>query len=157
MSMDPMPPQGGAAPGARPGWWSRNWKWFVPLGCLSMMVLIVLFIAGIMMIVFGAMKSSDAYRTAVSRAKANPEVVSALGTPIEEGFFVSGKTNVNGSSGEADLTIPISGPKGKAKIYAVATKRAGRWNYSTLEVEIAGRDERIDLVGESAETPDVER
>ena len=142
-------------PAERPGWWSRNWKWFVPVGCLSMVVLIVLFVAGIVLIVFGAMKSSDAYKTAVARAKANPEVVAAIGTPIEEGMFVSGKTNVDGSSGEANLTIPISGPKGNAKIYAVATKRAGRWNYSTLEVEIDGRDERIDLTGGGGE--DIER
>ena len=149
--MHPMPPQGGAMPAERPGWWSRNWQWFVPVGCLSILLVVVLFVAGIVLIVFGAMKSSDAYKTAVARAKANPEVVAAIGTPIEEGMFVSGKTNVDGSSGEADLTIPISGPKGKAKIYAVATKRAGRWDYSTLEVEIDGRGERIDLTGGAAE------
>ena len=152
-----MPPQGDAAPAPPAGWWSRNWKWFVPLGCLSMVLLVVLFVAGIVLIVFGAMKSSDAYKTAVARAKANPEVVSALGTPIEEGMFVSGKTNVDGSSGEADLTIPISGPKGKGKIFAIATKRAGRWNYSTLEVEIAGRDERVDLLGANTNAEEVER
>ena len=147
MSVHPMPPEGSAAPAPRPGWWSRNWKWFVPTGCLTLVVLFTVFIAGIVLIVFGAMKSSDAYKTAVARAKAHPEVIAALGTPIEEGLFVSGKTNVEGSSGQADLTIPISGPKGKAKIYAIATKAAGRWNYSTLEVAIDGRDERIDLTG----------
>ena len=147
MSMHPIPPQGGVALVPRPGWWSRNWTWFVPLGCLSMVVLIVLFVLGIVLIVFGALKSSDAYKTAVARAKSNPEVVAALGEPIEEGMFLSGKTNVEGSSGEADLTIPISGPKGKAKVYAIATKRAGRWNYSTLEVEIAGIEDRINLLG----------
>ena len=61
-------------------------------------------------------------------------------------MFLSGKTNVNGASGEADLAIPISGPKGKAKVYAVATKRAGRWTYSTLEVAVDGRNDRIDLL-----------
>jgi hypothetical protein len=121
-----------------------------------MVVLIVLFVLGIVLIVFGALKSSDAYKTAVARAKANPQVISALGEPIEEGMFLSGKTNVEGSSGEADLTIPISGPKGKAKIFAIATKRAGRWNYSTLEVEIAGAEDRIDLLG-GADAEAVER
>ncbi len=121
--------------------------WFVPTGCLAMLVLFAVFIGGIVMLVFGAMKSSDAYKSAVARAKASPEVVAALGTPIEEGLFVSGKVNVEGSSGEADLTIPISGPNGKAKVYAVATKRAGRWTYSTLEVAIDGRDELVILLG----------
>ena len=121
--------------------------WFVPTGCLAMLVLFALFVGGIVMLVFGAMKSSDAYKTAVARARANPEVVAALGTPIDEGLFVSGKTNVEGSSGEADLTIPISGPKGKAKLYAIATKRAGQWTYTTLEVAIDGRDDRVNLLG----------
>ena len=146
-----MPPVGGAAPAPRPGWWSRNWKWFVPAGCLTVIGLVVAFVAAVVMIVFGALKSSDAYKTAVARAKAHPEVTAALGQPIEEGMFLSGKTNVEGSSGEADLAIPISGPKGKAKIYAIATKTAGRWNYSTLEVEVTGRDERIHLLGDAAE------
>ncbi len=148
---------GNAAPPPPPrSWWSRNWKWFVPTGCLTMVALIVAFIAAIVLVVFGAMKSSDAYKTAVAQASAHPEVIAALGTPIEEGMFVSGKTNVDGSTGEADLTIPISGPKGKAKIYAVATRTAGRWKYSTLEVEIFGRVERIDLLA-SAEAENVER
>ena len=148
MSMDPMSPAGGATPPPlRRSWWSRNWMWFVPTGCLAMMMLFAVFVGGIVMIVFGAMKSSDAYRTAVTMAKANPEVVGALGTPIEEGLFVSGKVNVEGSSGEADLTIPISGPNGKAKIYAVATKRAGQWTDTTLEVAIDGRDDRVNLLG----------
>jgi hypothetical protein len=112
-----------------------------------MIGLMVAFVLGIVMLVFGALKSSDAYKTAVARAKTNPEVVAALGEPIEEGMFLTGKTNTEGTSGEADLSIPISGPKGKAKIFAIATKRAGRWNYSTLEVEIAGREERINLLG----------
>jgi hypothetical protein len=149
MSMDPVPPQGATPPPVRRSWWSRNWMWVVPTGCLTFVVLIAAFVGAIIMIVFGAMKSSDAYKMAVTRAKQNPQVVQALGTPIDEGLWVSGKTNVEGSSGSADITIPISGPKGKARIYAVATKRAGRWTYSTLEVEVEGKGERIDLLGGS--------
>lgn len=144
--MESLPPAGGTVPPPlRRSWWSRNWLWFVPVGCLGMLTVFVAFVAGIVMFVFGAMKSSDVYKTAVARAKSNTEVTAALGTPIEEGFWVSGSTNVSGSSGNADLTIPLSGPKGKATVYAIATKAAGRWNYSTLEVEIDGQSERIDL------------
>ena len=153
--MHPMPPQGSAAaPAPRHGWWSRNGKWFVPTGCLTLLVLFTAFVAGLVLIVFGAMKSSDAYKTAVARAKANPQVIEALGTPIDEGMWMSGKTNVEGSSGSADLTIPISGPKSKATLYAIATKAAGRWTYSTLEVAVEGREDRIDLL---TGTQDVER
>ena len=91
------------------------------------------------------MKSSDVYKMAVARAKADPRVTEAIGTPIKEGYFVGGHTDVSGGSGQADLTIPIRGPKGKAKIYATATKSAGEWHYSRLIVKVQNTGERIDL------------
>lgn len=149
----PQPPPPSSPPlnvqPPRPGWWSRNWKWFVPTGCLTLFALAAAFVALIVMIVFGAMKSSDAYKIAVTRAKADPRVIEALGAPISEGWFVSGNTNVNGGSGTADLSIPISGPKSKATIYAVATKSAGTWVYSTLAVQVEKTGERIELEKDS--------
>ncbi|MDQ6810149.1 MAG: cytochrome c oxidase assembly factor 1 family protein, partial [Verrucomicrobiota bacterium] len=74
----------------QPGWWSRNWKWFVPTGCLTFVLLGAAFVAVIVVLVFGALKSTDVYKTAVARAKANQEVRTALGDPIVEGMFLSG-------------------------------------------------------------------
>ena len=102
------------------------------------------------MAIFGAMKSSDAYRIAVTRAKNDERVIRAIGKPINEGWFVGGTTNVSGGSGQADLEIPISGPKAKAKIYAVATKSAGEWVYSKLVVRVESTGESIDLTEENA-------
>ena len=129
-----------------PGWWNRNWKWFVPTGCcLTPLVLGGAFVAFLVIVIFGALKQSDAYKMAVTRAKADSRVVAALGSPIEEGWWLSGNTQVNGGSGEADLSIPISGPKGKGTIYAIAKKSAGEWTYSKLEVKIDSTGETIDL------------
>jgi Cytochrome oxidase complex assembly protein 1 len=129
-----------------PNWWNRNWKWFVPVGCLSILVLFVAFVGSIAVIVFSAMKSTDVYKDALARAKADSAVLEALGQPIKEGFLVSGNTNVNGASGEANLSIPISGPKGKGTVYVAANKSLGRWNYSGLVVEIEKTHQRIDLL-----------
>ena len=118
----------------------------MPLGCFSMAVLFVVFVGSVALIVFSAMKSTDVYKDALVRAKANSAVVEALGSPITEGFLVSGNTNVNGASGEANLSIPISGPNGKGTIYVAASKSLGRWNYSGLIVEIAKTHQRIDLL-----------
>ncbi|MGZ5021598.1 MAG: cytochrome c oxidase assembly factor Coa1 family protein [Chthoniobacterales bacterium] len=146
MDPTPLPP---TATQPRPSWWSRNWKWFLPVGgcggCLFLIGLGLIFFSSIFVAVFGAMKSTDVYKTALSRAKESPEVVAALGTPIKEGFFVSGNTKADGPSGEANLSIPISGPKGSGTIYVAAEKKAGRWTYSTLEVEIDATKERINL------------
>ena len=135
-----------AVPAPQPGWWSRNWKWSVPAGCLTLILLFCLFLGLIFTVVMGSIKSSDAYKQAVARARANPTVVEKLGTPIQEGYFVTGNINVQNDSGDADLQIPISGPKGKAVVHAVARKSAGKWEYSRLTVAMEGEPE-LDLLG----------
>jgi Cytochrome oxidase complex assembly protein 1 len=133
----------------KPNWWNRNWKWFVPLGCFTVTLLFLAFVGSIVLIVFSAMKSTDIYKEALARAKTDPAVIEALGSPIKDGFILSGNTNVNGASGESNLAIPISGPKGKGTIYVSATKSLGQWNYSGLVVEVGQTHERIDLLQRS--------
>lgn len=132
-------------PQPRGNWWQRNWKWFVPTGCITILALCAVFGAIIVFGISAAMKSSDAYQIAVAKAKADSRVIAALGTPIEEGLFTSGSTNVSGGSGQADLSIPLSGPKGKGTLYAVATKSAGTWTYSKLSLRVEGTGENIDI------------
>jgi len=131
-------------------WWKRNWKWFVPLGCFTVVLLFLVSVGSILLIVFSALKSTDVYKDALARAKADPAVIGALGSPLQDGFLVSGNTNVNGASGESNLSIPISGPKGKGTIYVSAKKSLGQWNYSGLVVEISQTHQRIDLLPRSA-------
>ena len=118
----------------------------MPVGCLGTLTLFIAFVVSIAVIVFSAVKSTDVYKDVLARAKVHPSVIEILGSPIKEGFLVSGNTNVNGASGEANLSIPISGPKGKGTIYVAANKSLGRWNYSGLIVEIAKTHQRIDLL-----------
>jgi len=148
VAVEQIPPA--VPPTLRRNWWKRNWKWFVPLGCFSIALLFVLFVGSVVVIVFSAVKSTDVYKDALTRAKSHPAVIEALGSPVTEGFLVSGNTNVNGASGEANLAIPVSGPKGKGTIYVAAKKSLGRWEYSGLVLEIANTHQRTDLLGSSA-------
>lgn len=84
----------------------------------------------------GSIKSSTAYEMAISRATENETVLEALGEPIEAGFFVSGSIQTSGGSGNADLSIPISGPKGEATLYVTANKEAGEWIPQTMIVQL---------------------
>ncbi len=127
-------------------WWSRNWKWFVPVGCLGGIVICLVLVVGILALVFGIMKSSEVYKEAVARAEAHPAVQAAIGAPIEKGMFVTGNINTSGTSGKADLAIPISGPDGKATLFTVAKKSEGQWTFTTLIVEIKDTGLRIDLI-----------
>jgi cytochrome oxidase complex assembly protein 1 len=144
MSSPPMTmPQ--AMPPQR-GWWSRNWKWFVPTAIVGFIALVTAGIFGIVMLVLGGVKSAEPYQYAVSQAQHSPAVIQRLGAPIKEGMFFSGEINVNGASGDANLAIPISGPKGKATVYVVGNKSAGQWTYLTLEVQFEGDPNRISLL-----------
>jgi cytochrome oxidase complex assembly protein 1 len=111
-----------------------------------MALLFVAFISAVVLIVLSAVKSTEVYKDALAHAKAHPSVIDALGSPITEGFLVSGNTNVNGASGTANLSVPVAGPKGKGTIYVAATKSLGRWNYSGLVLEIAKAHRRIDFL-----------
>ncbi len=141
-SPTPMPVQ----PPPQDGWFARNWKWAVPVVLLGIFLLACAFVVGVVALVFGGIKSSDAYKQALEKARISPEVVSILGSPIEDAWYVTGSMNVSGPSGNADLAIPIHGPKGTGTVYVVAKKSAGVWQFTTLEVGIGGRPDRIDLL-----------
>src|SRR5438477_12899894 len=101
--MDQTPPPLPSQPSN--SWWKRNWKWFVPIGCLTgcltIIVLAVIFAGTIALIVFGAIKSTDVYKEALARAKANPAVIESLGSPIIEGLLDSGNNKVNVAIGKS--------------------------------------------------------
>ena len=141
-SMGAVPPSAGPPK----SWFKRNWKWFIPACCLFIFLLIVGGIGGILAIVEGSIKQSGAYTQALAQAQANPQVTGLIGQPVTPGFFVSGNINVNGDSGDATISIPVSGPKGKGTVYAEAKKIAGQWQFSNLVFGIDGQTDRIDLL-----------
>jgi len=126
-------------------WFTRNWKWFVPTGCLSILVLFGLFIAGILFGVTSIMKDSDAYKGAMAEAQNNKLVIEKLGNKIESDGMVSGSINVSNNTGNCDIQIPIKGSKGTGTLFVVATKR-GKWKYNELSVYIEKTEEEIDLL-----------
>lgn len=126
-------------------WWQRNWKWCVPVLCGTFLALLIAGVFALALGVMQIMRSSTPYQDAVGIARANPAVVQALGTPIEAGWFNSGKIETHNGSGHADLQIPLEGPKGRARLYVVGDKRGRHWRYDTLEVHVDASDAVIPL------------
>lgn len=129
----------------RKNWWDRNWKWFVPTGCLGLIVLFGLFIAGIFFGVTSMMKDSDAYKESMTIVQHDKSVNDKLGSPIEADGMVSGNISIHNDTGNCDLQIPIKGSKGKGTLFVVAEKR-GKWKYSQMYVYIEATDEELDLL-----------
>jgi hypothetical protein len=133
-------------------WFGRNWKWFVPVsGCLT---LIVLFFLGISALVFGVtsmISNSTPAEYAFEQAAKNRQIIILLGDSIEQKGITSGSINLSNSDGNADLSIPIRGKKGKGKIRVVATKTDGEWVYEKLYVIIKETNEKINLLDKALE------
>lgn len=129
-------------------WWSRNWKWVVPVGC-GVPLLIVLMCGGLIYVIFsmflGMIKETDAYKDSLTMVQQNPAVQVEIGTPIEPGYMVFGKIEMSGnSSGFADFSYPVTGPNGEGWVYVVAEKTGGRWEFKLVRFESTMAD--IDLV-----------
>jgi hypothetical protein len=105
------------------------------IGCGVLLFLFVAFCAVLVFIVFAAIKKSDAYEQALNRVRNDQRVQAALGEPIEPGFWVSGSVSADvQKGGTADFTFPVSGPKTKAKVHAIAATRGQTWEFTTLDV-----------------------
>ena len=130
----------------RKGWFARNWMWFIPSGCLTIIVLFAALIGGIFALVEGSIKNSDVYTQAMAHAQANPQVAEQIGLPLKSGWFISGSINESNDTGDANIAIPISGPKGKGTIHATAKRTAGQWQFETLGVTVEGQATSIDLM-----------
>jgi hypothetical protein len=124
------------------------WVRILVLGCVGLIVLAVVAAAAIFFFVMGAMKRSDVYREAMAIVERSPSAIAALGEPMKAGRFVSGSINVSGGAGDANLSIPLSGPTGKGRVHAAATREAGQWMFTALHLAVDG-GETIDLLAES--------
>lgn len=153
MTIDYTQPPPSPEPRPAGSWWSRNWKWVVPLGCLTPLLLIGSCVAGIVFFVFTAIKGSDAYTDAVQRAQTDPRVVTALGGPVEAGWWVTGNIDVDGSGGTADFDVPLQGTAKKGTLEIEAERDSGGWNYSVMRVHVDDGT-TIDLIEPDALSPE---
>jgi len=128
-------------------WLQRNWKWLLPVGCLTLLAVIAAFVLGVVFLVFRLIRSSDVYQQALDRARQSPTLIEALGPKIDDGYFMSGHLNENmNASGSAQMTIPLSGSKGNAVLHVEASKSRGVWTFSKLDAEIESTKQEIDVL-----------
>jgi hypothetical protein len=81
------------------------------------------------------MHASGGYKLALDRVNKSPCAVAVLGSPIRAGWNTTGDTNENGPNGTANLTIPVTGPKGKASLDLEAKKAEGVWEINSLKLD----------------------
>jgi len=131
------------------GWFSRNFWWLLPAGFLAV-ALPCGCCGGIAIWLIGSLKSSEPYQMALARVRSNPGVIAQLGEPIEETSWMptgnfSYVTNNGVVSGDADFSFSATGPKGTARVHAIARCRDGKWGFRLLEVTPATTGRTISL------------
>src|SRR3954471_16584244 len=118
---------------------------WIGCGCISLVLLCSgVGVAGFMFVT-GLLRNSEPYQIALKRAQADSHVQILLGTPVAAGMLVSGSVSVSGSQGNADLSIPIHGPKGSATLYVRAHRETGLWAYDAIKV-VKDHEEELDLL-----------
>ncbi|WP_420570792.1 cytochrome c oxidase assembly factor Coa1 family protein [Kordia sp.] len=132
----------------RKNWWQRNWKWFVPTGCLSIIALFVIFIIAIFFTVTSFIKKSTPYKDAFDSATTNEYVIEILGKPIEQEGMLQGNISIQNNTGEANISFPVEGPNGSGTVYVVGQKYNGTWTYDKMTIYIDSSNETIDLLQE---------
>ena len=105
------------------------------------------FIALVLAIVEGSIKSSEVYQLSLTKAQTAGPVAEYIGQPFRQGWLVSGSlSEAVGGTGEAVLSIPISGPKGSGRLHVEARRQAGSWSFRALQLEVDGRESEFDLL-----------
>lgn len=153
--MNPNPAQFGGSfqqPQQQPkGCLGRNWKWMLPVGCLGLLLGVAALVGVIVFVAMSAVKTSEVYKGALGVAQTHPAAIERLGQPIKDGMFVTGNVKFDGSGGNANLEIPLSGPKGSGRLYVRAVNPDGAWMYERLDLVAGG--ETVSLLDRNVVQP----
>ncbi|WP_298417177.1 cytochrome c oxidase assembly factor Coa1 family protein [uncultured Kordia sp.] len=129
-------------------WWQRNKNWFIPTGCLTIVVLFIVFIATMFFTVTAMLKGSTPYVDAFEKATNNSYVIEQLGEPIEQSALIQGNISVSETEGDANIRVPLKGPKGEAMLHVIGTKSNKIWSYSTMKVYFTASKDSLNLLQE---------
>ncbi|HEY3291354.1 MAG TPA: cytochrome c oxidase assembly factor Coa1 family protein, partial [Anaerolineae bacterium] len=85
------------------------------LGCLGVVAVMVLFMAGIIGLINVMFRTSDSFNAAMKLMNRNTQVQQALGTPVTPGLLIFGNLTSSGSSSRFNYNFPVYGPRGSAQ------------------------------------------
>lgn len=138
MNVDPQ------APVQPQGWFNRNWKWVLGLGCVLPMLccggsVVVAVVATTKLI-----KSSATYADVGIKVTTDPRVTEALGPPVRFEGLPMGSVNASNGTTHSQLTLKVKGSKLSGTIHVESTQTGAAINYQRLELETEKGD-HLDL------------
>ena len=129
---DPRAFDAAVVPEQKPrGWWSRNWKWFVPTVLLGMILMCGGCLAGIAAIFVSSLRHIEPYVTTMAKIDANKEAQEAFGQPVKDDSWFPVLTP---DGNNMDIRWDLSGPKGKGKSHVKSRMSNGKFEIVVIEV-----------------------
>ncbi|QHI37907.1 hypothetical protein IMCC3317_32900 [Kordia antarctica] len=129
-------------------WWQRNWKWFVPTGCFTLLALVSVFVVIVYFSVASAMKQAEPFIDGFKNAMTNSYVIESLGEPIELGEVTEEDIVIGKEAESVDIYFSVKGSKSEGTVHVVGKKLNGEWQYSEMSIYIEATEETIDLLEE---------
>src|SRR2546425_11829969 len=112
----------------------RSGTWLARATTGAVLFGVVTFARLLLSVLFRGFKSSQVYKEALARARANTEVRRELGEPVRSGWWVNGSMRVSGPSGIARFSTPLHGPAGQAPLCVRAQEGSDQWGFEGLEI-----------------------
>ena len=126
--------------------WKRNWKWFVPI-CGVLLILTIVISSGIGGIgadLAKAYSDTELYKDALDKVKSEQKVLELLGEiePIGKLAILEGEVRYTNNNQTVNSTIRIKGTKGKARMDILANRINNAWEYKKINVRIKNPPEK---------------
>jgi hypothetical protein len=120
-------------------WWQRNWRWFLPL-ISFLMIGIFFFISSINGLTDFAQAYADTElcQNAINEANKNEKVIESLGKleSIDKLAIMEGNSVYSKEGKHVEVTVRVSGEKGKGKLDISADKNGEKWQYKKIKIRM---------------------
>lgn len=91
--------------------------------------------------VMSALKNSLTYALTMQQVRSSATAKAALGDNIEAGFWVNGNISIDiDGSGDAQLSIPLTGSKGSGRVVSRGVRTNGIWDLRLVLLQVDGSD-----------------
>jgi hypothetical protein len=115
------------------GWFGRNWKWFLPV-----LILLLIVLGGGVYAAweFNKVLGHEAYKKAMAKIRENEEIKKSLGEPITM-VYLSPAPAIRKETTETDILWTIAGSSGKqAKVHIFQRLMSGKWETTIADATL---------------------
>jgi hypothetical protein len=132
----------------RKSWLQRNLKWFIPLVVVALLLGSALFSTASDAQMGGyitALNDDALYQNALQQAQQSKDVSKALGTlkPIDQLAIIESNVEYSNNNTSVNLSVRVTGSKGKGRMDVVANKVNDSWNYQAIKIRIKNPKQEI--------------